>query len=271
MEGGVRPVLERELDASFFLPEFYHETVNISDILNPEYMINFFKKSLPKDTSLQVKIDKILNPYEEESKYNKEYTITVDPKLREWRNEKDYDFVIFKNNKDQIVLIASGRPIIYDNSIDGDYMKYWAVRDGDNYHYVLMPGHSAIKWPDEDISTKYDDMIEFMDEPRTTIDDDVVFYAGNIKFNDDGTLNEVVNDSGHYIPLPINEDTLVNDYYTSKYPGLLSKVSTFSRMGGSKRRPKRRKTQKQTKKRKTTKKKKKTRKKKKRSTKRKRR
>ena len=128
-----------------FLPEFYYETVNISDILNPEYMINFFKKSTPEGTSLQVKIDKILNPDDEESKYNKEYTITVDPELRKWRNEKDYDFVIFKNNKEQVVLISSIRPNLSDNSTDSNFMRYWTVKDGDDYHYVIMPGHSAIK------------------------------------------------------------------------------------------------------------------------------
>ena len=118
-----------------------------------------------------------MNPDEEESKYDEEYTITVDPELREWRDEKDYDFVIFKNNKEQIVLISSIRPKLSDNSIDSNFMKHWTVKDGDDYHYVLIPGHSAIKWPDEDTSTKYDDMVEFMAEPRTTIDDDVVILC----------------------------------------------------------------------------------------------
>ena len=66
-----------------------------------------------------------------------------------------------------------------------------------------------------------------------------------------------MNDSGHYIPLPINEDTLVNKYYTSKYPELLNKASTFSRMGGSKRRPTFRKKKKKLRKEKQLKKRKK--------------
>ena len=48
MNGELDQLLEREQGGSFFLPEFYHETVNIRDILKPEYMIVFFKNQHQK-------------------------------------------------------------------------------------------------------------------------------------------------------------------------------------------------------------------------------
>ena len=124
------------------------------------------------------------------------------PEVESWKKDKQYDYIIFSKAKSFIFLIK--------RTMGGEY------------------GHGSVPWTAVSLQeTKY------TEEQMSRVDglyreDDSVLYAGEISFYDHGKLHYWNNQSGHFQPASLDEDTNVREILNeigmdlNKYRGTLS-------------------------------------------------